>query len=109
MWRTGTKSIAAQVVFPDTPSRNLKAQTVWHAADTPAPNLLVEPDVQTYVLRSHGLRGKLPDFLHSTWSPFLEVNTMQPLMEVDGVLACGGLFLTLLHHRDGLGGSLATC
>merc|ERR1712062_239008 len=50
------------------------------------PDGLVQPGVDPHVLGAHLLLSKLLNLLHSTGSAVLEPDTVQPLVQVDGVL-----------------------
>lgn len=56
-------------------------------ASYPHPDGLVELHIEPDILGAHLLLCKLPDFLHSLWCTLLESHIVQPLVQVDGVLA----------------------
>ena len=64
------------------------------------PEVLVESGINPDIVGSHLLLSKLLDLLDGPWGPVLEANTVEPLVQVDGVLAGNdlthGRTLTLL-------------
>lgn len=84
----------------------MKRAGQYYSLDTPGPQLLVEMSVDPHIFSAHLDLGELANLLDGAGSAFFGTNSIEPLVEVDGVLASnnlvdGGLLLPLLlDHFD---------
>lgn len=65
--------------------RTSMVQNIKSLPDATAPNKLVKPQVNAYIIRVHLLLGELADLLDGTGCFPLETDSMKAGMEVDGV------------------------
>lgn len=101
----GVKLVGGVLIFISSPS---KADTnpEWNAPDTPGPDEFVEGCVDPNILSAHLLLGEGTNLLDGTGGTFLETNTPDPLVEVDGHLTSDHLidgrllFSLCLDHCD---------
>lgn len=87
-------------------TRHEQDDSVRYLLNTLGPQLLVQVGVDPHISGAHLDLGKLADFLDGARGAFLETYSMEPLVEVDGVLAGDHLidgrllFPLLLDHFD---------
>mmetsp|Transcript_2761 Transcript_2761/g.6195 ORF Transcript_2761/g.6195 Transcript_2761/m.6195 type:complete len:207 (-) Transcript_2761:50-670(-) len=79
---------------------DLHADAAGHVADALGPDVLVELDVNAHVGGLHHLASELLHRSHRLGGPLLEVDAVQRLAEVDGVLASHDI-LRLTHGCRG--------
>ena len=56
-------------------------------SDSLGPNVLVKSGINSNIVSFHLLLSKLLDLLDCSWGPVLEADSVETLVEVDGVLA----------------------
>ena len=68
-----------------------------HVSDTVGPDESVKSGVDTDVLGEHLLGGESLDVTNAAGSALLELDSLEHLVHVEGVVAAGGLHLSLGH------------
>merc|ERR1719436_234279 len=87
-------------------ARHSHADAVWDTPDAMAPHVLVQLGVNADVHGAHGLKRELADLPDRTRGPSLELDLVQALVHVDGLVPghwLHGLASTLLDRWFGHG------
>merc|ERR1711973_682398 len=94
------KPVSGVLIFVTLASQT-HSQSVRNVSDSLRPNVFVQSDVNTHIWGAHHLFCKLTNFFNGSWGPFLETNSMDPFVHMNGAFFCdylignGLLFFTL--------------
>ena len=69
---TSVEKLLLCIFFIISFTSNADTNSPWHTPNPTAPDMLVKLNIHPDVSCSHGLLGKVPDFLYGLWSLLLE-------------------------------------
>ena len=95
--------LALGVLVFITAAGDSNADLTGHVSDTVGPDESVETGIDTNVVGEHLLGGKTLDVTDASWGTLLELDAVEHLVDVEGIVTAGGLHLGLCQDHAEIG------